>query len=986
MIQTYRRLKSHILLLFFVLWACSQSTPISPVKAQEVTGELDIAVENIFNRLTPDERVGQLFMVSFQGTNLTPNSPIARLIQEYRVGGVVISARNENFRNDNDTPARVLGLTNTLQMLAREAPVRSTASITAATLTATTTLTAPIESYTPLPLFVAVEHGGDGFPNTQIRRGLTNIPSQMALGATWEPEYARLVGQVVGRELSLLGINMLFGPSLDVLDNPRPDRSGASLGVYTFGGHPFWVQKMGEAYIRGVHQGSNHQVLTVATHFPGFGSSDREIDQVVPIVLKSLDQLRRTELPPFFGVTRLNPDNPDDIAGVTDGLMTAHIRYQGLQGNVPISLDPRNLPVLLALKEIVPWREQFGGLVVSASLGAPAALEGITTGRDVFPARRLAQDAFLAGSDILRVSDFAFEAGPEAELANIVDAILFFREKYASDPNFQIAVDRAVRRILKAKIRVYGPDLLNTEARRPVSNLDLLGDLKLDLSQIAQAGATLITPITQEGLNPLPDPPQPDENILIFTDSRLAQDCLDCPEFAVIETAALQEIILQLFGPQATGQISPDQISSYSFAELKAALTAETSTAETGEVEAQLEQADWVILAMLNINTETQPTSDAVRVLLRNRYDTLRNKNLVLFAFNAPYFLDETEVSQLTAYYAFYSKGRDYLETAVRLLFQQFQPAGAAPVSIPALGPLNLSPDPNQTIQLDPTHWIDTSGSRVPLEETEEPLTTLDLKRGEGIIFRTSVIVDRNGNPVPDGTAVDFFRYYPRENLTLEPITARTSNGVAQIEIFKELDSPLQVRVVSDLASQSVPFNIGPGIVDTPTPTVTPTPFPTDTPTPTDVPTPTETPTPEPLPSPEPSPTAVLTGVTPARPGQPVSFIDLLYSLMMIIIVGGVAFTLGGDRFALEERVRPALVAVAFGLLGYIAFTIVGMVFFDSNYIGPIVERNNRGHWIAPLISFLFAVAGVAAWFLKPGRLMVLTPPEISSRQRSEET
>ncbi len=412
-----------VLLAIFFLGANKPAT----IEAQSPADAPDPAVEAIFKVLTPNERVGQLFMISFKGDNVDLDSDIAELIQEYRIGGVVLSAANENFTNNEDTPAQAWTLANALQTLAAKKPVSPVAGdlsslpIPIVTSTITSPITTTVDLYNPMPLFVAVTQEGDGFPHTEIRGGLTDLPSQMALGATWDTENGRLVGEVVGRQLSLLGINMLFGPSLDVLDTPRPELGGA-LGPRTFGGHPFWVGEMGQAYIKGLQQGSEGQLLTIAKHFPGFGSSDRQINQGVPTILKSLDDLQQTELAPFFKMTRPDPDNPDENEGLIDGLMTAHVRYQGLQGNVPISLDARNLPALLALKEIAPWREA-GGLIVSAPLGAPAALEGIAAGNENFPARRLAQDAFLAGSDVLLLVDFAFEHDPTAEFINIKNAI-----------------------------------------------------------------------------------------------------------------------------------------------------------------------------------------------------------------------------------------------------------------------------------------------------------------------------------------------------------------------------------------------------------------------------------------------------------------------------------------------------------------------------------------------------------------------------------
>ena len=102
-----------------------------------------------------------------------------------------------------------------------------------------------------------------------ILNGLTDIPSNMAIGATWQPDLAQQVGEVVGYELSNLGINMLFGPSLDVLENPDPF-SPSDLGVRSFGGDPYWVGVLGSAYTAGVHLGSENQIAVIPKHFPWF--------------------------------------------------------------------------------------------------------------------------------------------------------------------------------------------------------------------------------------------------------------------------------------------------------------------------------------------------------------------------------------------------------------------------------------------------------------------------------------------------------------------------------------------------------------------------------------------------------------------------------------------------------------------------------------------------------------------------------------------
>ena len=236
----------------------------------------DDFVQEIIARMSVEERVGQLFIVTFAGSDVGPGSDIAQLIVQYRVGGVVLLSANGNFSNQGDTPLQVAQLTNGLQQLAFAAAQQATGTIPPGTPSLTETL--PIGPAPYIPLFIALDHEGDGYPYTRLTNGFTALPNNMALGATWDEANTQAVGQIVGGELSAVGVNMLFGPSLDVLSNPRPTLKG-DLGTRVFGGDPYWVGKMGQAYIQGVHEGSEGRVATVAKRFPGHGDSDRRADE-----------------------------------------------------------------------------------------------------------------------------------------------------------------------------------------------------------------------------------------------------------------------------------------------------------------------------------------------------------------------------------------------------------------------------------------------------------------------------------------------------------------------------------------------------------------------------------------------------------------------------------------------------------------------------------------------------------------------------------
>ncbi|NIT62038.1 MAG: hypothetical protein GWN00_39340, partial [Aliifodinibius sp.] len=523
------------------------------ITAQESMTGFDAQVEAIFNQLSPNERVGQLFIVTFDGINTSETSDIARLIRDYRVGGVWLQKSNKLTEGgDENVALGMQALINNLQQYTFQAPIVATSE--PITLTTAVTTTAPITvtdsvtltealastegtsptevisatgtlsealevPLTPVPLFIAVAHEGNGYPHTLLSPQLTDVPSAMGLGATWNPDYAAQVGAIVGRELSALGVNMLFGPVLDVVDRPKPDVAGA-VGIRAFGGDFYWVEMMGRAYIRGVHQGSEGNLLTIAKHFPGAGSIDRQLNQDVPTIQKIAAALEQIELPPFYAVTSLDADNPGEI---TDGLMTAHIRYRGLQENVreltqPISLDAQNLPLILGSPQIAPWREQ-GGLIVSAPLGAPAIVRTYTPEGGEFPAIQVARNAFLAGNDVLLLSTFGPAGEVDTQVNNIITVIEFFQDRYRTDSEFQQRVDAAVRRILQAKLGLYETFTPEYVLRQPEALANLPNNADI-LNDIARASATLIFPSPAELAFRIPSPPLQDETILIFTDDR----------------------------------------------------------------------------------------------------------------------------------------------------------------------------------------------------------------------------------------------------------------------------------------------------------------------------------------------------------------------------------------------------------------------------------------------------------------------------------
>lgn len=810
-----------VLLVVFNPLAAGQASP----GRQALLPEEQAAA--LLSRLTPEERVGQLFLVTFKGTQVGLETQVRDLIATYHVGGVMLLAANDNFTGERPLN-EVLALTRQLQLNKWEASQQSRLNA------------AGTEEFKPafIPLLIGLPQEGDGYPYDQILSGLTPLPNLMAMGSTWNQDLAKQVGAVLGQELAALGINLLLGPSLDVLEDPRPE-STKDLGTRTFGGDPFWVGKLGSGYIEGVHTGSQNRVAVIAKHFPGHGGSDRLPEEEVAFVRKSLEQLKSFELAPFFAVT----GNAPSQAGTADGLLVSHIRYQGLQGSRtttrPVSFDPQALNLVMSFPPLDSWRQK-GGVMISDNLGNRAVRRFYeTTSQEFNMPRRVALNAFFAGNDLLYVDDFS--SGGLDSHASAIQTLSFFTQKYREDLAFQQQVDESVLRILTLKYRLYGtftPEKILAPEDGPAE----IGRSSQITFQVAREGATLISPSQADLEDTAPDPPDRFDRIVFITDTRTGKQCSDCPPQPLLAVKDLEGMVLRRYGPQAGGQVSPNNLSSYSLADLQAVLDAEEE--EDTQLELDLTRAHWVVFAMLDTSKDV-PSYQTLNRFLTERPDLFQKKRLIVFAFNAPYYLDATNISKLTAFYGLYSKAPQFVDMAAYLLFRELPPAGSLPITVLAVGyDLNtaLFPDPNRVIPLE-LDLVAPPAQAGDSTVTPEPVPTPDFRVGSVIPVRTGVILDHNGHPVQDGTQVEFILSMGGEERPPRQVET-TVNGLAHTTFQVTNSGILEIRAESEPARQStilrfeIPSMTGEVILPTATeqPTATPSPSPTPTATETALP------------------------------------------------------------------------------------------------------------------------------------------------------
>ncbi len=936
-------------LLLLVLLLLSAVVP--PLQAQESPPDPILA---LMERMSPEARVGQLVLITYPGVDVDDTSEIVSLVEAYGVGGILLRPQNGNFGPSGITPTELVSITDRLQTaawFASQAP--SAPSVTEPG----TGMPSPF-----VPLLIATQASDGEATPSEFVTGAIDLPSPMALGATWDPGLAQAVGAVLGRELADVGINLYLGPDLDVLYTPRPG-DDADLGTKAFGADPFWVGELGTAYIAGLHEGSGARLMVVPRHLPGLGSADRPLEDEVPTVQKPLEQLKQIELAPFFAATKSLPGASADAA---DGFLVTHIRYRGFQGNNirrttrPISLDAPALQLVTSLKEVLPWREA-GGLLVADNLGlASVHLSYDPTGQ-TFNARRVMQDALSAGNDLLILDRFAPQGGDNwaAHFANVRDTLSYLASRYRDESTFRALVDQAVYRVLSAKLRLYPEFSLDAVLRGPLeerSDLDAM-DASV-VSPVALAALTRIFPLSDDLL---PPPPQEGESIVVFTQEGRAAGGDETVSVNALEGDDIPQAILRFYGPEGTEVVSSNLVQGFTYSDLLDALALPGVTAvEEGEavttpiaVNRALLSADWVVFATTGLRSGDDAAGALKRFLATQA--NLLDARIAVLAFGPPYELDTTEISKLAVYYGLYSTGDAFVEAGVRAIFQDLLAPGASPVDIPALGyyiPQQMMPDPAQTIGLA---VVDENGEELSSE------ARASIHVGDVIYVQTGVVVDGNGRVVPDGTPVQFVLNYRQES-SRNTVVGETVDGVATAAVTLERVGQLDLSAQSEPAVSSVRLELtirDDGVTITevePTPTVTLAP--------------TATPTAEPTVTPTADPVPAKVDQLPGRPSlpEPTRSALIAWALASIGAVSALAFLLGRERsLAADRAIAVALAGAIGGLAGYVVLMAMGRWWL------PVVRYVLVGReYLAGVVA---AVCGVATCFL----VALTTDPKASS-------
>ncbi|TDE02745.1 glycoside hydrolase family 3 N-terminal domain-containing protein [Flavobacterium sandaracinum] len=208
-------------------------------------------VDSLYNAMTLEEKLGQLFMVAaYSNKDSVHSNAIEKLILDYKIGGLIF------FQGG---PVRQADLTNRFQ------------------------------SKSKTPLFI----GSDAEWGLGMRLDSTyRYPWNMTLGAIQDLKLLEKVGVQMGQQSKRLGMQFNFAPVLDINSNPK----NPIIGFRSFGEDKFKVTERAIAVMNGVQ---SQGVFSTGKHFPGHGDTDTDSHKKLPIINSSKERLNDIEFYPY---------------------------------------------------------------------------------------------------------------------------------------------------------------------------------------------------------------------------------------------------------------------------------------------------------------------------------------------------------------------------------------------------------------------------------------------------------------------------------------------------------------------------------------------------------------------------------------------------------------------------------------------------------------------------------------------------------------
>jgi beta-N-acetylhexosaminidase len=294
-------------------------------------------VDSVFNALSDEERLGQMFMLRAHADKDTAyERQVENLIRKFKPGGLCFF--NPTYLG---TPEKHAELANRYQAASPR-----------------------------VPLMVAMDfENGVGM---RYRGNAISFPRAMMLGAIQDNRLIYDMGREIARECLRMGVQVNFAPVADINNNP----GNPVIGERSYGEDRYNVAAKAYQYMSGLQDGG---VMASVKHFPGHGDTDMDSHFDLPSIPFNRARLDSLELYPFKMLAK-------NGAG---SIMIAHLQVNALDAREhrPTTLSRATVTDLLR-KEL-----GFEGLIFTDAM----EMEGV---KKFFPNGVADLEAFRAGNDM----------------------------------------------------------------------------------------------------------------------------------------------------------------------------------------------------------------------------------------------------------------------------------------------------------------------------------------------------------------------------------------------------------------------------------------------------------------------------------------------------------------------------------------------------------------------------------------------------------
>ena len=329
------------------------------------------------NKLSLEEKVGQLFIV---GRKSEETDDIYKLIEECKVGSIILYKKNySNYKE-------MVDLVNNIKK---------------------------VNSKNKIPLFFSIDQEG-GRVN-RMPSEILNVPSATKLAKTENMNIVKESGIIIGEMLRKTGINMNYGPILDI----RRFKEKHPIGDRCFGEKSMDVEKYAIPVLKEM---KSEKVLSVVKHFPGHGLTNKDSHFQFPKITEKIEKVEQEDMEVFKTA----------IDNGADAVMVGHLMLKDVDSKYPASISKK------IIQKYLKEKYNFKGLIITDDLKMWAI-------RIHFNVKKAALRAIEAGNDMVmmgfsyktnkKIIDYIIKQVKKGNLSEerinaSVEKIIEMKEKY----------------------------------------------------------------------------------------------------------------------------------------------------------------------------------------------------------------------------------------------------------------------------------------------------------------------------------------------------------------------------------------------------------------------------------------------------------------------------------------------------------------------------------------------------------------------------